>query len=71
MGYSTLFEGSGIHHSDTGLQITHDMFIHRYFMLVYDLTTDLAASDGHISSPVNGPIRIELKFAMALPDART
>jgi hypothetical protein len=27
MGYSTLFEGSGIHHSNAGLQITHDMFI--------------------------------------------
>ena len=25
MGYRTLFEGSGIHHSNTGLQITHDM----------------------------------------------
>jgi len=25
MGYRTLFEGSGIHHSNSGLQITHDM----------------------------------------------
>ena len=27
MGYRTLFEGSSIHHSNTGLQITHDMYI--------------------------------------------
>jgi hypothetical protein len=67
MGYSTLFEGSGIHHSNTGLQITHDMFISGYFMLVYDLTPDLAASEGHTSPPVNGNIRIELKFAKAFP----
>jgi hypothetical protein len=59
MSYSTVFEGSGIHHSNTGLQITHDMFINGYFMLVYDLTPDLAASEGHTSSPVNGNIRIE------------
>jgi len=25
MGYKSLFEGSGIHHSNSGLQITHDM----------------------------------------------
>jgi hypothetical protein len=40
-------------------------------MLVYDLTPDMAASEGHISSPVNGNIRIELKFAKPLPDAVT
>jgi len=38
MGYRTLFEASGIHHSKTGLQITHDMYINGYFMLLFDLT---------------------------------
>ena len=33
-GYATLFEGSGIHHSNTGLQITHDMYINGFFMLL-------------------------------------
>jgi hypothetical protein len=47
------------------------MFINCYFMLVYDLTPDLAASEGHTKSPVNGNIRIELKFGKALPDAVT
>ena len=27
MGYRTLFEGSDIHNSKSGLQITHDMYI--------------------------------------------
>jgi len=40
MGYRTLFEASGIHHSNTGLQITHDMYINGYFMLLFDLTPD-------------------------------
>jgi hypothetical protein len=66
MGYTTLFEGSGIHHSDSGLLITHDMFINEFFTLLYDLTPDLAAS-----SPDNGSIRIELKYSKALPEAIT
>ena len=70
-GYATLFEGSGIHHSNSGLQITHDMYINGYFMLVYDLTPDLAASEGHTSHPTNGDIRIDLKFGKPLPEAIT
>ena len=48
-GYRTLFEGSGIHHSNSGLQITPAMYIKGFFMLVFDLTPDLAASEGHAS----------------------
>jgi hypothetical protein len=47
MGYKTLFEGCGIHHSNSGLQITHDMYISGYFMLLFDLTPDMAASEEH------------------------
>jgi len=32
MGIRTRFEGSGIHHSNAGHQITHDMFVNGYFM---------------------------------------
>jgi len=49
--YATLFEGTGIHHSNSGLQITHDMYINGLFMIMYDLTPDLAASEGHASPP--------------------
>ena len=46
-GCRTLLEGSGIHHSNSGLQITHDMYINGYFMLLFDQTHDRAASEGH------------------------
>jgi hypothetical protein len=71
MGYRTLFEGTGLHHSNSGLQITNDMYIAGYFMLLFDLTPDLAASEGHTSHPDNGSIRIELKIAKDLPDEIT
>ena len=70
MGYRTLFEGSGIHHSNAGLQITHDMYIAGYFMLLFDLTPDLGAS-GHSSHMDNCTIRLELKFSKPLPDSIT
>jgi len=71
IGYRTLFEGSGIHHSNSGLQITHDMYINSYFMLLFDLTRDRAASQGHTSHPDNGNIRVELKFSKPLPEPIT
>jgi len=71
MGYRTLFEGSGIHHSNAGLQITHDMFIAGYFMLLFDLTPDMGASEGYSSHMDNGNIRLELKFSKPLPDSIT
>ena len=70
MSYRTLFEGSGIHHSNSGLQITPEMYIKGYLMLLFDLTPDRAAL-GHTSHPDNGNIRIEPKFAKALPDTVT
>jgi hypothetical protein len=44
-GYATLFEGTGIHHSNSGFQITR-MYINGFFVIVYDLTPDLSASEG-------------------------
>jgi hypothetical protein len=71
MGYRTLFEASGIRHSNTGLQITHDMYIAVYFMLLFDLTPDHVAAEGHTSHPESGHIRIEAKFKKAFPIAIT
>ena len=71
MGYRTLFEGSGIHHSNAGHQITHHMFVNGYFMLLFDLTPDQGASEAHTSHPEQGNIRVELKFAKPLPEAIT
>jgi len=71
MVYRTLFEGSGIHHSNAGYQITHDMFVQVYFMLLFDLTPDQGVSEAHTSHPEQGNIRVEMKFAKPLPEAIT
>jgi hypothetical protein len=71
MGYRNLFEASGIQRSNAGFQITHDMYIAGYFILLFHLTHDKGASDGHTSHPDSVNIRIEIKFANPLPDAVT
>ena len=71
MSYRTLFEESGIRHSNAGHQITHDMFVNGYFTLLFDLTLDQGASEAHTSHPEQGNIRVELKFAKPLPEAIT
>jgi len=71
MGYRTLLEASGIHHSNSGLQITHDMYINGYYMLCFDLTPDGSASEGHTSHPDSCNIRVELKFSKPLPETIT
>ena len=40
-------------------------------MLLFDLTPDLAASEGHTSPVESGNIRIELSFKEALKEAIT
>ena len=71
MAYRTLFEGSGILHSNSGLQISHASFLNGYLMLLFDLTPDRGASEGHTSHPDRGNIRIEGGFAKALPVVTT
>ena len=62
VGYQMLLEASGFHHSNSGLQIAHDTCTAGYFMILFDLTSDRCASEGHMSHPDNVNIRIELKF---------
>ena len=66
--YGTLFEGSGIYHSNSELHINPAMYIKGFFMLVFDLTPDLAASEGHASDSAHGHIRFDMKFRKALPE---
>jgi len=61
MGYRTLFEGSGIHHSNAGHQIRHVMFVNGYFMLLVVLTPERGVSEVHTFHPEQGNIRVELK----------
>jgi hypothetical protein len=75
MGYNTPFEGSGIHHSSHGLQITHDMYIKGFFLLAFDLNPDRAASEGHTSHLQSGSIRVDIRvdirYSAALTEAAT
>jgi len=71
MGYRTLFEGPGIHHSNSGHQITYDMFINGHFMFLFDLTLDQGDSEAHTSHLEQGNIRLELKIAKPLLEAIT
>ena len=70
MVYRTLFEGSGIHHSNTCLPITH-MYIIGFFTFLFDLTPDHGASEAHTSLPENGNFRIEIQFSRPFPDSIT
>ena len=69
MVWRILFQMSGILHSNTGLQITHDIYINGYFMLLYDLTPERCASEAYTSLPENGNIRIKLQFSKPLPES--
>jgi len=71
MCYRTFVEASGIHHSNSGLHITHDMYINGYFMLLFHLTSDRSASEGHTSHPETDNISIDLKFNMPLLEVIT
>jgi hypothetical protein len=57
MCYLSLFEASGILLSNMGLQITHDMYLTGYFMLLFDPKTDRGAPEGHTSHRESGNIR--------------
>ena len=47
------------------------MYVNGYFLLLFDLTPDHGASEGHTSNPDSGNISIEAKFKKALPVATT
>jgi len=69
--YRTLFDAFGIHHSNSGLRIRRDIYIKGFFILLFELTSDRGAWEGHTSHPKNGNNRIDLKFNMRLPAAST
>jgi hypothetical protein len=54
-----------------GVQITHDMYVTEYFVLLFDLTPDKGAAEGHSSHPDSGNIRIEVEFANPISEAPT
>jgi len=62
-------QGSGIHHSNSGLQIINDMYLNGYFMLLFDLSPDRDASEGHKSHLHSGNFIVELKFSNPLSES--
>jgi hypothetical protein len=66
-----LISGLGIHHGNKGIHITPAHFMKGFFMLIFDLTRDGCASDGHTILTDNGNFRIEIKFDEALAEAVT
>ena len=71
MAYQTLVRGLGIQHGNTGIHITPPHFKKGSFMVIFDLTPDGCASDGHTSLPNNGNHHIELKCDEAHSEAVT
>jgi len=69
--YRTLFEASGIPNSNSGLQITNNMYPHFYFMLFFILTPERSSSVVRKYHPDRGNIRIELKFSVSLLETTT
>jgi len=65
MGYRTPFNASGIHNSNTGLHIIHDIYIYinGYFLLLFDLTSNKGRVGGSYVPPREGQYknRIEIQ----------
>lgn len=64
--YYTLFEGTGIHFSDTGNGISYGDYPNGYCLAVFDLTSDLSCNESHWNIIKSGTLRAEIRFAEAL-----
>src|SRR2546425_2356714 len=66
-GYLSLFTGSGKYRRDEGLDIDRQEYENGYTLFAYDLSPDLS-EEGYFNLIKEGSIRVELKFAQALPN---
>ena len=66
-GYLSLFTGSGKYRRDEGLDIDREDYENGYTLFVYDLSPDLS-EETYFNLIKDGSIRVELKFAQALPN---
>lgn len=69
--FYTLFEGSGIHFSDTGNGISYERYPDGNCLAVFDLTTDLSCNESHWNIIKSGTLRAEIRFAEPLTTAVT
>lgn len=69
MAYHTLFTGTGIQFGDAGNNIVRGDYPCGYWLMAFDLTPDMSASESsHWNLVRNGNLRIELGFTEALTD---
>jgi hypothetical protein len=66
-GFLSLFAGSGKYRRDEGLDIDRQQYEKGYTLFAYDLSPDLS-EEGYFNLAKEGSIRVELKFAQALPN---
>jgi hypothetical protein len=69
-GYEFFLEQLGIHHSKTN-GISKDGYTSGYTFFVYDLTSDLSASEDHFSMIQTGDVFAEFNFSAPLPNEVT
>ncbi len=65
--YMSLFSGTGKQQRDEGTDISREDFSGGYALYAFDLTPDLA-EEGHFNLTREGSVRVDLKFAAALPN---
>ena len=69
--FYSLFEGSGIHFSDTGNGISYADYPNGNCLAVFDLTADLSCNESHWNIIKSGTLRAEIRFASALTSTIT
>ena len=65
--YASLFSGTNKINRDEGNGISRSDYVNGYTFFAYDLTPDLAEDD-HVNLTRQGTVRLDLKFADALPN---
>jgi hypothetical protein len=65
--YMSLFSGTGKQQRDEGNDISREDYSGGYTLYAFDLTPDLA-EEGHFNLSREGSVRVDLKFAVGLPN---
>jgi hypothetical protein len=68
--YASLYSGTGKENRDEGNDIARSDFSTGYALYAFDLSPDLA-EEGHFNLTRQGGVRIDIKFAAALPNTVT
>ena len=61
-----MFNAGGMQFSLNTCNISYEEYANGYCFSIFDLTPDLSASEGHLSPPQSGNLRLEVNFEKAL-----